>query len=230
MLIFIVAGASSWYDAFKNNLHGKRRVYKEVIHIVRNPINVIDSRSFRIAIAGSSNINYIAFLKHVAGQWEGVGDLFPGNSTTAAITYDDGIKFALKHWVRRNAFVHKTASWVEQIEQLSTEPLVAWRMCMAAGFGPRCPPLEHWRNALASTSTHTNTDDGKKTSVERRTIDWSTLLQLEPMYAAIAIKMSLEFGYPVLDEHLYDNIHYGDISTLQYQCGFDENQKWDCWV
>jgi hypothetical protein len=54
-------------------------------------------------------------------------------------------------------------------------------------------------------------------------IEWSTLLQLEPMCASIAMKMSLEFGYQVPDEYVYNNVHYGDISTLQYQCGCDQN-------
>jgi hypothetical protein len=224
----LIAGAVSWYDAFSTDLYGKHRLYKEVIHIVRNPINVIESRAYRLAIAGSNSMHR-EFLGYVAGQWEDVGDLFPGNSTSTNLNADE-IKFALKHWVRRNAFVQKTASWVEQIEQLSTEPLVAWRMCMAAGFGPRCPPLENWRSVLGDTGKHTNTDHGKTSIIERPKIAWSLLVKLEPMYAAIAMKMSLEFGYAVPDEHLYNNVHYRDISTLQYQCGFDQNQKWDCLV
>jgi hypothetical protein len=229
---FLVTGASSWYDAFLTNEGGKCRVYKEVLHLIRNPINVIESRSFRLAI---DSLLQRKHLRHVAGQWEDVGDLFPVNSTLHDdITYDNDIKFALKHWVRRNSFVHQTASWVEQTEQLSTEPLAAWRMCMAAGFGPRCPGLDHWRNVIEHMGNHTNTDTGnatgKMTSVDRRKVEWSTLLQLEPMYASIAMKMSLEFGYHIPYEYLYDNALYGNISTIQYQCGFDPNQKWDCWI
>jgi hypothetical protein len=225
------AGAVSWYDAFLTERNGKVRVYKDVLHIVRNPIKVVESRTYRVAIEDSR-----IFLAKVAGQWEDTSDLVPPRkSTTSATTHDHSdaaIRFALKHWVRRNSFLHRVASWVEQIEQLSTEPLVAWSLCMAAGFGPRCPALEKWRNVLGVTSKQTNSDINKTNGrkVQRQTIDWSTLLQFEPMYAAIAMKMSMEFGYQVLhDEHLvYVNNRYGDISTLQYQCGFDQNQKWDC--
>jgi hypothetical protein len=153
-------------------------VYKQVIHIVRDPIKVIESRAYRLALTGVyKNIKH--FMKRMVGAWENADDLVRGGS--ANTTQEDATRFALKHWVRRNSFVHQVASWVEQIEQLSKEPLVAWRMCMAAGFGHRCPPLEHWRIALSGTSKHTNTDHGKASEVERQKIDWSTLLQLEPM-------------------------------------------------
>jgi hypothetical protein len=269
--ILVLAGAASWYDAFLTRgkylvKYGKpreykHRVYKDVLHIVRNPIKVIESRyvtfslstlggvvlgrciaspshiavywvrAYRLAIESSE---YKTFLALISGQWEDVSDLVQlGDSNTANATHhtpDVAIRFALKHWVRRNSFVHQVASWREQIEELSTEPLVAWRICMAAGFGPRCPPLEHWRSALGGISKDTNTDTGKTNTVERHKMDWATLIQVEPMYAAIAMKMSLEFGYQVLDdEHMRQNLYsYGDISNLQYQCGFDQNQKWDC--
>ena len=110
-------GAVSWYDAFKIS----DRRYTNVLHIVRDPLKTIASRALRCP-----NI----FLKKITAFYEDTTDL----QGSEIICY----KFALKHWVRRNSFVERHASWREQVEHLNSGPLPTWNLCMAGHFGSRC--------------------------------------------------------------------------------------------
>lgn len=219
-------GAASWFDAFVTEFHGKRRMYREVLHIVRNPIKVIASRVHRL----EGNMSYVKGFHRLTSPWENTSDLVHIIESENYYTdrRDDAMKFSLKHWVRRNSFVGVVASWVEQIEQLSSDPMALWRLCMAAHFGPRCQTLEQWRQAMDNTSQTINTDMDKFkfANKEKRKVDWLELLRLEQMYSSIALKMSLDLGYEIPHEILPD---YPYISELQYQCGFDQHGKWDCW-
>jgi hypothetical protein len=224
-------GISSWYHAFRNPprpLDSFPMMFDRVVHIVRNPLNVIKSRAKRMI----QNDRSIPFLQIIFQDWEQFVE--PIANSTMSVYH-----FVLRHWVRRNSFVGQHAEWTARVEDLSEDPIIAWSLCMASGFGPRCPTMHIFRNATASVSTKTNTDGGLP---KGDPITWEALAgwgtQRDKDYVIIAMQMASKFGY----QHEYGLAEkLSTARNMSYKCGF-ENEKevlanasvmprhWDCWM
>lgn len=140
-------GAVSWYDAFKDK--DKKRMYSNVVHLVRDPIKVIDSRAHKCLLS-----SHRSFLISTVGVYEETKDL----KGKDVITLKDCLKFSLKHWVRRNSFVENFAIWRSQIEGIFNDPLRVWQLCMAGGFGSRCPRLDSIQEILKMMPQNLNSN------------------------------------------------------------------------
>ena len=62
-------GAASWYDAFRSG-----REYDFVVHSVRHPLDVINSRAYRIQQKEDS-IKYLKWMQAVVDRWEDTADI-----------------------------------------------------------------------------------------------------------------------------------------------------------
>jgi hypothetical protein len=224
-------GVASWYDAFDLNT-GQQ--YDTALQLVRYPLNVINSRAFRMK--DKSNV---LFMKTTVEQWEDTQDLRKDGRSIL----ESNFRFSLKHWVRRNSFVQRYAEWRETIEDISSDPMVAWRMCMAAYFGPKCPSLPVWRSALRDVDPTTNTQ-GNSPKLTRHNVTaaisqyrwtWEDLSRLgkeESHYVSIARQMAYEYGYNSLGKKV---VNFAALNNpgISYQCGFRYGKRpthWNCWL
>lgn len=218
-------GAVSWYDAFKSS-----RKYSHILHLVRNPLKTINSRALRCS-------NMEKFLRRVVNGYEDVSDLMSHNTSL-----DSCLKFALKHWVRRNSFVENYASWREQMEHLQ-EPLTVWNLCMAGHFGPRCKSLTEIGAKIKKVPTDLNSSYSnttlslfqKQTQIKKTVMNapkqtWKELAEIvQPVnekYIKIAKEMSRRYGYDVVSD---------GVGPIEYECKFTEQngsnlKKWDCFI
>ena len=224
-------GAVSWYDGFD---HKKR--YNNILHVVRMPLDTIQSRALKMI---SRDDTYVDFMREVTRQWE--SDAFLVQALKCEHSSPERSKllyrFSLQHWVNQNAFVEKQASWRERIEDLSIDPLAAWRLCAAGRFGNRCPNLKIMRDHLELSSKTLNSlyTDGKQsksqqkegiggaTNVTRVHLTWAKLEEIvgrdSRQYLRIARQMSARYGY----EDLKD----ADQLSVDYKCNF-EGELWKC--
>jgi hypothetical protein len=230
-----VDGAASWYDAFDLNVG---RQYDTALQIVRYPLHVINSRVFRM-----QDPRNVKLMKETVSDWEDSSDILKEENSTE----DDKFRFALKHWVRRNSFVQQYAEWRESIEDLSSDPMVAWRMCMASYFGPKCPALPVWRHAVRETDPTTNTQgnspklmktDNFTTTLSSSQFRWtwndlSRLGEEESHYVAIARQMAYEYGYDEMGQKVSNALLLVNPG-ISYQCGFQQYDPkpihWNCWI
>mmetsp|Transcript_63699 Transcript_63699/g.74621 ORF Transcript_63699/g.74621 Transcript_63699/m.74621 type:complete len:707 (-) Transcript_63699:84-2204(-) len=193
-------GAVSWYDAFYT---GRR--YDRVLHLVRDPLKTIASRMKR---------------KHTR-KW-----LVKHLSPYEKVTSINDMIFAIKHWVRRNSFVERHASWRVQAEMFYSEPLAVWELCMAAGFTNRCPDLTIIRAAMDQMPSNINTWYNAS-EASRRPLTWDFLeLKVGPeneKYVAIAKTMARNYGYS----------QYANVTLVEYDCEYKVHsgnrfEDWDC--
>jgi len=221
-------GAVSWYDAFD---HGKR--YQNILHVVRNPLDVIQSRAFKMQSLPHQRF----FLLQMTKKWE---DDFLLKKAISTNSTEERFKmfyqFSLHHWVNQNSFVQNHSSWRERIEDLSVEPLADWRLCMAGMFGERCPDLRTMRehlqnvsqslNSLFSNATISRAQAGRirvsnQTKIQ---LTWGRLQEIvgeaSHPYVAIARQMSAEYGYKDVEEN---------NASIDYVCGFEE-LHWKCTI
>ena len=239
-------GAVSWYDAFDR---GRR--YKRVLHIIRHPLAVIESRSTKIMM---KKISSVSFMKKMLDGWEDTTDLdvvLETPNVDLALSY--AYTFSLKHWVRINSFVHRHASWREKVEDVFEDAYSFWRLCVAAGFGTRCKNLVEIEKALKSTSPTLNSMgvNGTLSNVQkilghdkiirekgstRKRLSWEQLKRLvlqkntslnekDLEYTVIAQEMASGFGYivPTIKSN----------ASCRYDCNFrksGDNLHWDCWL
>lgn len=224
-------GAVSWYDALFDG-----RQYDSVVHLVRDPLLVINSRVVKMSDA-KNPASHAKFLLTRTQRFEESSDLL---SIIDSENKDAMASFSLKHWVRRNSFVQRHAEWRETVEDLSEHALSAWNLCMALHFGARCPSLARWSQAILSIDTHTNTGqhepaepstegtDGHDTANESLWT-WhriSSIGTVECEYARIALLMARKYGY-----YSRESPEMARNCTIaadeNYECGF-EGDKWDC--
>jgi hypothetical protein len=236
-------GAASWYDAFDLNVG---RQYDTALQIVRYPLHVINSRVFRM----QDPLN-VMLMKTTVAHWEDSSNLWKEENSTE----EDKFRFALKHWVRRNSFVQRYAEWREAIEDLSSDPMVAWRMCMASYFGPKCPALPVWRDAVKETDPTTNTQGNSPKLMNGSNFTlrsmpsslssslssqfrwtWEDLSRLgieESHYVAIAQQMAYEYGYNEIGQKVVDVLSLVN-PRISYRCGFQQYDPkpiyWNCWI
>jgi len=230
-------GAVSWYDSFD----GGRR-YNHVLHVVRHPLDVIQSRAYK-EIALPSHFKWFRSQTARFEDTEAINRSFRERRLGNETEYRRNVYvFSLQHWVRRNSFLDQHASWRERIEELSMDPLADWRMCLAGNFGRRCPDLVTFRQELAIhqsknqlNSMYAGSNMSQQQILEgisgndlqkKKRLTWAELEHLVreayAPYVWIARRMGLFYGYPD---------HEGGSGTLvDYDCGFDELLKWDCWV
>jgi len=230
-------GAASWYDAFYIRRFDRR--YDTINHIVRYPVDVINSRALKLEKSPSM----VGFLRSHTQPWEDGSDIdFRPNplrlNETMLSRY---LKWSLKHWVRRNSFVSRYAEWRESTEDVSGDPMFAWRLCLASYFD--CPSLLEWRKAVAAIDPTINTqgnspklvDDPSKKKRLKNPLHWdwdqlSTLGPVEEEYVLVARQMAYEYGY---DED-GTKVHGEKLLSLQdpgwaYRCGWTKPMaKWEC--
>lgn len=178
------------------------------------------------------------FWKNITAFYEDTTDL----QSSDIICY----KFALKHWVRRNSFVERHASWREQVEHLNSGPLPTWNLCMAGHFGSRCPALSEFKKAMNAVPTDLNSGYAKSTATKKQKkekqqpqknelkkktkrvdLTWDSLLEYvgteNERYIKIAQEMSRRYGYTIGGER------------IDYICRFtmkdgDIDKYWDCFI
>lgn len=215
-------GAVSWYDAFKP----LRRRYKYVIHMVRNPLQTISSRITKCTLFYPSHLE---FLKRTTSPYE-------------KYTNDDTCSsFSIKHWVRRNSFVEQHASWRVHSESVLSDPLSLWELCMAAGFGTRCPALSTIKIQIKNMSTSLNSHHSGATLSKKMKMSnmiqhtskqglqsWELLTNTVEhenyKYIQIAKSMAVRYGYIV-----------PKFTPVGFDCKFteregEENDYWDCFL
>lgn len=225
-------GAASWYDAFDVG-----RKYDTVLHIVRYPLHVINSRVLRIVKTPYNALHTASFCD----KYEDMSDMLQWYSSSAEDRQVELLfRSTLKHWVRRNSFVQRHAEWRETIDDLSSEAMVAWRMCMASYLGPRCPSLLQWNKAVDAIDKTINTSgnltaDINVTSSKGLRWSWDDLTKLgqaESDYVAIAKQMAFQYGY---DENGTKVANVLDLPNpgYTYDCGFARGKlpsHWNCWL
>ncbi len=204
-------GAVSWMDAF----YIKRR-YDRVLHIVRDPLKVIISRTKKRRVNKPPSTMWDAVLKKY--------EMIPAADNHFQI--DE--RFALIHWIRRNSFVERHASWRVLTETFYTDPLAVWETCMAAGFQERCPDLMAIRNGMDSMPSDLNTRKNK--TAVRTVSSWDELEHKydDPKtkeYIKIAQTMARNYGMP----------GYENSTIVNYDCGFRVKkggrfEDWDCFL
>jgi len=210
-------GAVSWYDAFKIS----DRRYTNVLHIVRDPLKTIASRALKCGHT---------FMKRTSSFYEDATDLQGPDNTC--------YKFALKHWVRRNSFVERHASWRERVENLKSGPLPTWNLCMAGHFGSRCPALSEFNKTVNAVPSDLNSgyangtaskSQTQKHGLKKKKVDmtWDSLLEYvgpeNRRYIRIAQEMGRRYGYIIEGE------------PIDYICRFtmkdgDVDKYWDCFI
>lgn len=219
-------GAVSWLDAFKP-FTSKRR-YKYVIHMVRDPLQTINSR---ITKCVQLPIMFYQHLKLNTWHYEE----FAHNETCSS--------FAIKNWVRRNSFVERHASWRVLTESVFSDPLTLWELCMAAGFAHRCPELSTIGTQLKNMSKSLNSQyPGAMLSKKQEQLNvqtarrkkrslhsWESLAnvigQENYKYIQIAQSMAIDYGYKAQN----------NFTPIDFHCKFTgkggKNMKyWDCFV
>lgn len=217
-----VDGAVSWYDAFYDKDAG--RSYKNVIHLVREPLKTMNSRISKCLLL--QKWNHIGFLTNKTDKYE---DYSRDESC---------VSFAVKHWVKRNAFVEQYASWRVQTETFFADPLAVWEVCMAARFGSRCPDLERISSQLKTVPSSLNSmfpgavlsnkqkllgHTANDTAIQQ--LSWKTLADeigaQNQKYIQIAQDMAIRFGYEQSSNHTF----------IGYACDFVRGDEgWDCWL
>jgi len=200
-------GAVSWYDAFRGP-----RQYDTVLHLVRDPLSVILSRSSTLLSSPGS----IHFLRNTISRG---GEKF--SSQLQVNDTDSVVAMATKHWVRRNSFVEAHAEWRERTEDLATDPLALWQFCMASYFGERCPPPSKWKAARQKVLSHyTNSVEQRfKHAAKRAQYSWDEIAAISnetAAYVRIAQEMGFRYGYEQQGER------------VTYTCDFGPDKKWDC--
>ena len=212
-------GAVSWHDAFKPLKNGRR--YKYVIHMVRDPLQTINSRIAKCELFPESHLYY---MKRMTRDYEE----YTNSDTCSSV--------AIKNWVRRNSFVENHASWRVRTESVFSDPLSLWELCMAAGFGQRCPDLTTIKAHLKNNPTGLNSFYlGATPSKEqtRRNIQivrhgqdlhsWESLTNAvgreNYKYIEIAKNMAIRYGYNVPES-----------TSSGFDCKFTEREYWDCFV
>ena len=216
-------GAVSWYDAFKSLNSGRR--YKYVIHMVRDPLQTINSR-----VAKCELLNHLDWLNQRVGDYEE----FSENETCSS--------FALKNWVRRNSFVERHASWRVRSESVLSDPVSLWELCMAAGFGQRCPELKtidaHMKDMSTSLNSHflgasfskaQQVHEQHQLGIARQGMhSWESLSNAvgheDYKYIQIAKIMAARYGYNV-----------PNFTSYGFDCTFIEREGatkiyWDCFL
>jgi hypothetical protein len=147
-------------------------------------------------------------------------------------------QWCLRHWVRRNSFVGMHAEYIAKIEDISGDPIDAWRLCMATYSGASCPELAVWREAIQHMSTHTNSGENLPVRLNSSfTKTWDDLAATSDRdrdYVAIALKLAENFGY---EPEAEQTAKYG-LATLKFTCGFEgegearstggKTRYWDC--
>ncbi len=216
-------GAVSWYDAFKSLDSGRR--YKYVIHMVRDPLKTINSR---VAKCEAWN-NHLAFMNETTGDYEELTD----NDTCSS--------FALKNWVRRNSFVERHASWRVRTESILSDPLSLWELCMAAGFGQRCPELTnidaHMKNISTTLNSHYQGATYSKAQQwhENRNIIRQGIHSWESLTNAVGHE---NYKYIQIAKIMAARYGYNDVPTFtsfDFDCKFREGEGvtklyWDCYI
>ena len=216
-------GSSSWYHAFRGPLAGSKYEkvrFKKVVHVVRDPSKSIHSRAARTFPNG------IEFMRNVVSDVEDTSELDVGLD---AISFLDVSVWALKHWVRRNSFVHQHASWRVRVEDFERDAWHSWALCVAMGLGSSCPSIEEWRQAVAAVPKDTNT--GRLTD-ERKlpsNTTWETLAANDDEsrdHVRMALKLAKEFGY-VIQGSLLERY---EVDAVKYKCRFtkDRQRLWAC--
>ena len=219
-------GSSSWYHAFKTPSRGKisgREPLraKQVVHLVRDPLANVKSRASRALV--HSNMK---FVYKVASMWE---DTKKANFDNATMV----VAFSLRHWVHRNSFVSKHAEWRVKIEDLASDPLHTWMLCLEVGRDD-CPRLDVIRPVLEAMD-HSINSDGKLQDGNQEDITWwMQLADIDEDIVRIALKMASEYGYK-LDKRLEEMYRVPEVSyTCQFhneeaaRSGHESPRQWGC--
>ena len=223
-------GAASWYHAFrKRKGWGANASFDHVVHLVRSPLEVIRSRAKRIAALGQTEW----MIKVVEDHEE--------SSLLNEYSEKTLFQWCLRHWVRRNSFVAAHAEYTAKIEDVSSDPLNAWSLCLAAHGADSCPELSAWQEAIDHLSTHSNSGSSLPNPHNFSfSLSWDDLAAYgaeDRDYASIALKLGEALGYEPSSELANS---FGLVS-LKYKCGFDNEEEaraditvmpglWDCLV
>ena len=219
-------GAVSWYHAFRQHqprFHGNIS-FNRILHLVRDPVKAILSR----AHTNLTFVQSVVAQRHLPFRNDEMNHV----ASLETLPLKRRLTYCTRHWVILNSFVEKFSRWRSKIEEISSSPSSSWHLCMAAGLGPKCPPLPVWKDALGGISTTINTEHG--TVDKTKTFSWSHLMALtdDRKYLAMAAHMALRYGY-----HVPESIQSAlQLSSLQYHCSFaadDEersgrSKSWDC--
>jgi hypothetical protein len=218
-----IYGSSSWYHAFRGPLSGSKYEkvsFKRVVHIVRDPLKAIHSRASRTFPSG------VNFMKSVISDWEDTSELDIGSEE---ISFEDVSAWALKHWVRRNSFVHQYASWRVRVEDFARDPWHSWTLCVAMGLGSSCPLIEEWGKAVEAIPEDTNTGRLTDKFILPSITTWEKLAlrdQESRDHVRMALKQAKDFGY-VIQDSLWERF---EVDKVKYKCTFTKGgqRMWAC--
>lgn len=220
-------GASSWYHAFKlwrviGKVHPLRA--KQVVHLIRDPLATVKSRLAR-SLAFPVNVD---FVHGVASAWEDTRNISLGNDTMFA-------SFSLRHWVHRNSFVSKHAQWRVKLEDLDSDPVHTWMLCLEVGRDD-CSRLEVIRPILESMNKSKNSNGKLQNANEDDMNWWRRLADVDEDTVRIALKMASEYGY-TLEEGVEKTFR---VPTVKYTCQFRNDEaarsglelprQWGCYL
>jgi len=219
-----IYGSSSWYHAFRGPLPKSKYEkvsFNRVVHIVRDPLKVIHSRASRTFPSG------VDFMKRVISDWEDTSEL---DIDSEEISFEDVSAWALKHWVRRNSFVHQFASWRVRIEDFAIDPWHSWTLCVAMGLGSSCPMINEFGKAVEAIPEDTNT--GRRTDDEvilPSITTWEKLASRDQEsrdHVRMALKLAMDFGY-VIQDSLLERF---EVDRVNYRCTFTKGgqRMWAC--
>eukprot|EP00547_Thalassionema_nitzschioides_P016502 CAMPEP_0194239214 /NCGR_PEP_ID=MMETSP0158-20130606/5745_1 /TAXON_ID=33649 /ORGANISM="Thalassionema nitzschioides, Strain L26-B" /LENGTH=410 /DNA_ID=CAMNT_0038973635 /DNA_START=919 /DNA_END=2148 /DNA_ORIENTATION=- len=224
-------GSASWLDAFDRGIH-----YSHAIQVLRHPLKVIESRVKRLKGSKQERgknkqgkFYYKEWFINKTKQYEDLEEDCETWNERDAEMFFYGV--SLKHWVLHNSFIQEYASWRENIENVYTDPLAAWTLCMAGQFVLPCPNLSTFREALSNFSNSLNHDnkkvDHKKaTNNETSDLTWDYLRKVVSPhnhdYVKIAQDMAIQYGY--------QDDSSEQLNNTKYECGFRTNKKgWEVW-
>jgi len=190
------------------HLHDKR-LFRHVIHLIREPLDAINSR-FNNGTRRASGSTFAPTSQCNLA-------LRPNASLSAR---DQNLQLALQHWVLWNSFVEATAEHHVSLERLDAVAVKDMLTLANLGHGTNLTTI---RAALRAVSRSARAVNARHT-VKARQLTWQDLAQIDPEYTALAQATALRHGYPVPPEAR----RRGLARCPQQQCGFTRQRKWGC--
>jgi len=194
--------------------------YKHIFHLVRHPLQNIDSRWDAGVI-----INFQDSTKCQTAVDDGLDKSKMGNQNYT-------LAFTLRHWVLFNSFAEATSEWGFRNEDLQNKfPQVVNEIRRRVGAGALS---ETAFNHMRAVSSKTNSHHTRKTG----SVSWTWLCEIDPKYCMIAQLMSLRYGYELEIEDLHPRLR-NELCSSKINCSmdslppkpncfFNKMRKWEC--
>jgi len=185
--------------------------FREVVHLVRDPLKSVDSR-------------------YNGGHIDNFEKYHKCNVDTSSVPASNALAVTLHHWVAWNLFVEATSSKRLRIEDFVADPANVGRSLCADLLKGRlnngtwydatpCPSDEHFTLAASRLSPN----DHSNHTVKVGGFTWITLYEQDPQTTQMAQLMALRYGYDIHQEELYV-----DPMKHKESCTFNNDGRWRC--